>query len=95
MKTAIFTILFTITVCGGAALVGLHGQKAAEQKAFNEHMDTVLMPVTSVAPVVKDDAQEKFNADLDKLLGFEHRPTPVKPMVSTKAAKVIAEWATN
>ena len=98
MKTALFTVLFTLAVCGASALIGLHEQKAVEQKAFNEHLDAVLMlepAVTPVAPVAKDDAQEKFNADLDKLLGFEHHATPVKPEASTKAAKVIAEWAAN
>jgi hypothetical protein len=90
MKTALFTVLFTITVCGASALIGLREQKVVE------HLDTALVQspaVTPVSPTTNDDAQEKFNADLDKLLGFEHHPTSVKPMVSTKAAKVINEWA--
>lgn len=95
MKTALFTVLFTLAVCGAAALVGLHEQKAVEQKAFNEHLDAVLMIATPATSMTKDDAQEKFNADLDKLLGFEHHATPVKPLTFTNTAKVIAEWAAN
>jgi len=68
-------------------------RKVAEQKAFNEHLDAVLMPVTPVAPATKEVTQEQFNTDLDKLLGFERPATPVKPVTSDKASKVIIEWA--
>jgi hypothetical protein len=98
MKTALFTVLFTIIVCGAAALAGLHEQKAVKQKAFNAKMDALIFPATPVAPaaIAKEETQQEFNARMDKLLGYDAAPAATHKLSATdqkKVANSLREWS--
>jgi hypothetical protein len=93
IKLVLFTLAFTILVTVAAVGYGLH--KAGVTKDLEAQSSQVVSEWASSASTTVAPAQEKFNKDMDALIGYSHKAADaVTPSDATKekVAKTVKEW---